>query len=831
MDIAAATVGRETLDILQWDRVKAHALDRCQSEVGRRVLDARPFLTDAAALRAELRLVSELRRVIEVEGSAPPLVGVQEIEPILPRAAKEGVLEAIELVAVADTLRAGLLSQRFLARHEAAAPGVFALMGRLPDLEFVFRRIYDTFEPDGRVRDDASPRLRELRSRIATLHERLRKQIADHLRDHEIEDLLQDSYYTQRDDRYVLPVKAQHRSHVPGIVHGSSNTGQTVYIEPEALIETNNQLKIAEQEAEHEEWLIRREVTALVAEVADEVVETVGLLGELDSVSARALLSREMDAAEPETGEGGSLRLRRARNPLMVLQRLEETDAEPIVPNDIVLGDGFQVLVVTGPNTGGKTITLSTIGLVALMAQAGYHVPAAEGSTLPAYDAIHTSFGDAQSIQRGLSTFSGHLRRLTGMLERTDARSLVLLDEILVGTEPSQGSALAVAFLEAFAARGAQIAVATHYDRLKTLSYADDRFRNASVGLDPDRLVPNYRLSTGLPGASSPIAIAERLGIPADLLARAREIVGEESLSLDNVIRDMEAERLSHAAEREELARARRELEKARERHEEESRRLRRDSVKLAREAALDTVERAEKLRREIDAMRKDLRDQKARDKGQPLDDKELAGRRVRVREIEEEARKTVPPDPDQPPPVERPEVRFEDLRQGTPVWLETLGRDGVVADTPRDSRHVPVLVGSLRMTVDAKVLRGALPSDPRQAPKKGAGGGIGGVGSKDRDFQGALPNHDERTPPPKVSDNTCDMRGMTREEGLALLERTLDEAVTNGRPVVWVVHGHGTGVMKKAARDYLKGNNYVAHFRPGERNEGGDGVTLVWVD
>jgi len=821
-----AALGSDTLETLQWERVQGRALEHCQSEVGRRMLRARPFLADADAVRSELRLVTELRRVVEADGAAPPLGGLHEVEDILPRAEKEGVLEAEELVAVADTLRAGALTLRFLGRWAELAPGVMALADRLPDLTDVFERIYATFEPDGRVRDDASPRLRELRSRIASLHERLRRQIQEHLRDQDVEELLQDTFFTLREDRYVLPVKAQHRSLVPGIVHGSSNTGQTVYIEPEALIETNNQLKIAEQEAEHEIWLIRRELSGLVGGVADDVRESLDLLGRLDSLAARALFSRELDGVAPDVGEGGPVRLRRVRNPLLVLQRLGPREADGVVPNDVVLGDEFRVLVVTGPNTGGKTITLSTIGLSALMAQAGYHIPAAEGSALPVFDAVLTSFGDAQSIQRGLSTFSGHLGRLTEILERAGERSLVLLDEILVGTEPSQGSALAVAYLEAFAARGATTAVATHYDRLKTLSYADPRFRNASVGLDPDRMVPTYRLSAGLPGSSSPISIAERLGVAPALVARAREILGEGALTLDDVIRDLESERKALAAEREEAERVRRELERARERHDEEARRLRRDATRLAREAAQATVELADRLRKEIDAMRKEVREERRQG---ALTEAALEGRRRRVRDIEEEARKATPPDPDAPPPVVRRPLRFEELKAGRKVWLETIGREGHVDADPRDPKRIPVAVGTLRLTVELDALRDPLPTD--RAGHGPQARGITGVGQKDRAFKESLPNYDERTPPPKVSDNSLDLRGMYRDDALQALEKALDETATSGRPVLWVVHGHGSGALKKAVRDYLTGSSYVAHFRPGERAEGGDGVTLVWLD
>jgi DNA mismatch repair protein MutS2 len=572
---------------LQWDKIRARAVAHCQSEVGSALLAADRFLADAPAIQTEQRLVSEMKGVIASEGGPPPLRGVADLSPHLSRAARQGVLEGSELVAVADTLAAAHRTSQIVARHAVRAPLLAALVAELPGYEPLFEDLYATFEPDGRVRDDASPRLKELRQRIAHLHERLRTQVVEEMRRHDEEALLQDDFFTMREERYVLPVKAQYRSVVQGIVHGSSNTGQTVYIEPEALIATNNQLKVAEQEAERECWLIRKRATEQVAEAADGVRFTVELGARLDSIAARALFSAELGAAEPEIASEGALRLRQVRNPLLALQ------GTAVVPNDIAIADGFRVLIVTGPNTGGKTVTLSTVGFCVLMAQSGYHVPARADSRLPVFAAVHTAMSDAQSFEHGLSAFSGHVRLLTRILEETDEESLVLLDEVMVGTEPSQGSALAVAFLERFADKGAAVAVTTHYDRLKTLSYADPRFRNASVGLNATTLQPNFELTTGLPGASSPIAIAERMGLDPALVERARALVGEEALSLDRVVRDLAAEEQALKAERHAIEAERAALSRARRAQETAAERLRQDGQRLAREQVGEVLELA----------------------------------------------------------------------------------------------------------------------------------------------------------------------------------------------------------------------------------------------
>jgi len=815
---SAAPLRDETLTDLQWARVLERTRTLCLSDAGR---DGEyPFLRDVAAVTAELRLVSEMKAVLTAFGT-PPLAGVRHIEAFVCRAAKDGVLEGSELAAVAETARACFLTHHFLRQNDGRAPRLAALAEALPDVAALQERLTATVDAEGNIRDDASPRLQELRQRTADLHARLREQVGEYLHDTETLEVLQDDYYTMRGDRYVLPVKAAFQGRIPGIVHGSSNTGQTVYIEPEPLIRTNNQLKLCEREVEQELFLIRKDLSARVGRHSAALVDAEVALLRLDSIVARARLSEAMDAAAPVMAADGPLRLRAARNPILVLQ------GGDVVPNDIVLDDGFAVLVVTGPNTGGKTVTLNTVGLSVLMAQSGFHVPASPDSRLPVFDDVAVLTGDGQNIRRGLSTFSGHLARLTRILAAAGPRHLVLLDEIVVGTEPSQGSALAAAFLETFATRGATVAVTTHYDRLKTLSYADPRFRNASVGFDGERMRPNFKLQTGLPGSSSPIAVAARLGVDPVIVARARDIAGSAALDLDTVIRDLETERKAIAAERKRMESARVLLEQSRERHEAGLQRVREQSVDLARGACQDILTLTQALQQELAAMQKDIR-QERRDKA--LTEHEAERRRRRVREIEAAARAATPPPlaPAVPAGPVRQPVTAGELVPGLTVYVKSLQRDATVDGPAKDPKRIRVRVGLLALTVALDDLERALPSS---TPARTERGGVQTPSDKAPSFAGALESYDERTPPPKVADNSCDVRGMSRDEALTVLEKRLDDCATHGQPVLWIVHGHGTGVLKQAIRDYLRQVPYVAHFRAGSRNEGGDGVTLAWVE
>ncbi|MCB9514502.1 MAG: hypothetical protein H6694_09360, partial [Candidatus Latescibacteria bacterium] len=583
---------------LGWPRVLAALASCCHTERARLEVGTGCFGANVDAVRETFAAVAELRRLSEA-GAALPLDGVTDVRPTLERCRRGGTAGVQDLVAVARCAQAlGELS-RYLRTHGESAPHVARLASGLEDLGRLGHELAGTFDASGHIRDDASPELRDARRRLASLRQNIKERLDRFVQRADIEPMLQDDYYTEREERYVVPVVASFQSQMPGIIHGASNTGQTVYIEPEEFISANNDVKLMLSKVETETLRVLVERSGWVSDEAPAFLDALAIATRLDLINARALFGERHDGAIPEVADGGVMRLVTARNPLLLL------DGVPVVPNDIVLEADQAFVLITGPNTGGKTVTLITVGLLLLLAHAAIPLPADPSSRVVLFDALHAVIGDAQDIHRDLSTFSGHLQALSALLADADRSTLVLLDELIVGTEPERGAALAIAVLEALSARGARGFVTTHYERLKLLAYEDERFANASVGMDARSQTPTYRLAVGEPGASSPFEIAERLGFDADILARARAIaVGDAGLA-DAIERLGRARAEAH----EEAARAREAAGAARR----EAERLAAVTARLDREAAREVAglrrEAREEIREALEQVRAQMRE------------------------------------------------------------------------------------------------------------------------------------------------------------------------------------------------------------------------------
>ncbi|TNF33488.1 MAG: endonuclease MutS2, partial [Deltaproteobacteria bacterium] len=516
---------------LGWARV-IHALaERAATDPGRAAVEALPFFDEVEDIERCYDQVGELVDHL-LAGGRIPLQGTSDVRPALALALRGGVLDVEELLAVTDTARAATEVKRALLEH---GPALFALGDAMPSVATLAHELGATFDKAGNIKDEASPELAAARRRLISLHRQAKERLDDYLGRTEIQEVLQDQYYTQREDRYVVPVVSSFQAQVPGIIHGTSNTGQTVYIEPAEFIEINNQVKVAESAVDVATRLVLRERTRWVADEAEELQRALDLLVTLDALQARARLALDLEAHRPKIAADGVIELKKARNPQLLLK------GSRVVANDIRVEPEHAFVVITGPNTGGKTVTLNTLGLFALMMRAGIPIPASADSVLPVFDGVFALIGDAQDIERDLSTFSGHLLAIQRVLDVAHPGALVLLDEIIVGTEPTQGAALAIAVLEALADRGARGLVTTHYERLKTLAFEDARFGNASVGIDTRTLAPNFVLTSGTPGSSSPFEIAARLGMTDAVLARARAIAGGDEGIAEAVRRLSEA--------------------------------------------------------------------------------------------------------------------------------------------------------------------------------------------------------------------------------------------------------------------------------------------------
>jgi DNA mismatch repair protein MutS2 len=817
-------VSATCLSDLGWPRVVGALASCCQTERAAAEFSAgSPFLDGAAAVRAMYEATAELRRLQDADAPLP-LAGVTDIRPIVARCRRGGTASVDELIAVAACAEGLGRAFRYVRTHAATAPRLCALASELTDLGRLGQQLASTFDASGHIRDDASPELRDARRRLASIRQNIKERLDRYIQRADLAGMIQDDYYTEREERYVVPIVASFQSQVSGIIHGASQTGQTVFIEPEEFIPANNELKLMLSRVESETLRVLIERSRWVAEHADALAAGLEAATALDAVAARALFAARHGGAIVEVAEDGAMRLVEARNPLLLL------DGVNVVPNDIVLDGDCAFVLVTGPNTGGKTVTLITVGLMILMAHAAIPLCADSTSRVVLFDTLFAIIGDAQDIHRDLSTFSGHLEALSRLLDQADRRTLVLLDELIVGTEPALGAALAIAVLEALASLGARGFVTTHYERLKLLAYEDARFANASVGLDRDSFAPTYRLAVGEPGASSPFEIAARLGFDAQILARARAIsVGDAGLA--EAIERLGAARARAEADAKD-ARAAAESARA------EAARLAKQRELLAREAAREVAELRKEARAEIRAARELIRDQ-VRDVQDERDPAALEKKRKTVAEVEArlaeaEARDSeAAADSEAPPsPPRGAKPAASGPRDGgdfdTPpgpgarVWVRSLKRVGDVVETR--GRDVLVAIGALKMTVEAsrlgRVAGEAVEAAPAAKKPK----------SRGKSDDGGAIDASQLVPPPRTDAITLDLRGQRRDEVADQVERFLDHAWQADDEVVWIIHGHGTGALRDEVRAVVARTACVRGSRPGRANEGGDGVTLAWL-
>ena len=791
----------KTLADLEWSRLCEALAERCSSGPGAAEARELLLLDDRAAVSARYSLVEESLRLQE-EGAPIELGALRPIDTLIDRARIQGVLDAGELRDVAATLGAAVDAARRLGSRRATVPLLAERLAPARALEDLVRTIAAKFNEDGTIADDASPELRRARRVVATERARVVARVEELMHRHR--ELLQDAFFTVRDGRYVLPVRTDAHERVPGIVHGTSASGATVFVEPRAIVGMGNRLKMASADAEREEARILADLSAEVGRVADAAARAAAAATTLDVLFAVARLARDLDARIPRLADEPRIRLPAVRHPLLVLD-----GRTAVVPNDVDLQPGH-ALVVSGPNAGGKTVALKTAGIVALMVRAGLPVPAEEGE-VGIFGDVFTDVGDDQSLSLSLSTFSAHLTNLGRILGAAGWGDLVLLDEIAAGTDPDEGASLARAIVESLCERGATCAVTTHYPSLKEAAATDDRFVNASVGFDVARMAPSFVLTTGVPGASVALAIAARFGIPDSVVARARSLLGVGAVAFqDAVVRLAEA----RGRAEEEAGRARAEREAAADAlqaAEEEIERARARDQKQATREAVEVVDAARRARQQIEEAQARVRRRRVRPEDLTTARQALAEVAPAIAPGGVLARAAAPPAP------ESRSASEAELVPGAAVWVPSLGGKGRVVEAPRRGK-VRVVLGALGTTVDVaqvRILTGAgartAPKPPRLAPAA---------------FDAAA----DPTDPVQTSENTCDVRGLRAEEALEHAERFLDTMMREGRQCAFVIHGHGTGVLRSQVRDVLGKSRYVERFRPGHVGEGGDGVTVFWI-
>ncbi|MGQ9779659.1 MAG: endonuclease MutS2 [Bacillota bacterium] len=776
----------QTLRLLEFDKILALLAGETGSPLGRAEVEKLRPRTDRTWIAAALRLTGEARRIWE-EKDPPSLDGLHDIGGEVARAGRGAVLGPEELLRVASTLAAGRrLRAFFLARRERC-PGLAEIAERcsvFPELEAELARCLG---PGGEIRDEASPELRRLRSLKRTLQNRVQERLEAVLRAEGSQRYLQETLVTIRNGRYVIPVKQEFQAMVPGLVHDRSASGATVFIEPMTVVELNNELRALAAAEEEEIRRILAVLSGMVGEAAEDIAATLAVLAELDLALAKGRLSLRMDGTEPELNEEGWLEFRRARHPLL---------GGAAVPIDVRLGRDFHTLVITGPNTGGKTVALKTIGLLTLMAQAGLHIPAAPGSTVGIFTEVACDIGDEQSIEQSLSTFSSHLTRIVGILARvTGPRSLVLLDELGAGTDPGEGATLAMAILEHLHGLGVRTVATTHYGDLKLFAYRTPGMSNAAVEFDALSLRPTYRLLLGLPGQSNALAIAGRLGLAPAIIARAEGFLRRgqkdfESL-LGSIAEDAKAAREARRAAEE----ARAAWERARREYEAELARVKEEKAAILRAAREEAREILRRTRREAEELFRQLEEAK-----------EETRRRAALEALREETRARLAALAEPPPAVEAAGPPPRDLRPGETVFVRSLGRNGRVLGTIGEDQAL-VQIGAMKITLPLADLARAEGEE-----QKVIGGNLAELG---------------RAKAAVVSPE-LDLRGMKVEEALAVLDKYLDDLCLAGLGRARLIHGKGTGALRAAIGEYLRRDRRIKSARLGEPNEGGAGVTVV---
>jgi len=784
-------VDSRSLRVLEFAKILDLLAAETITPMGRERAEALAPATDLTVCRGRLAETTEAA-VLRGAGEVP-LRGARDLRPALHRATAGGPLDPQDLLDVAQTLQVARRLRGFVEGLRARVPRLAQTAGRITPLPHLEARIGTVLDDEGQVRDEASPNLRRIRTEQRTLERRIRENLDGFLRNATYAPMIQEALITLRSDRFVIPIRQEAKGQFPGIVHDQSSSGATVFMEPLAIVPLGNrQRELAAMEREE----IRRLLLALtqaVAAEAEAITVTLEALGAVDLALAKAALSERFACTEPQLVEEGALDLRRARHPLLLLHLGEER----VVPIDAELGRRFRTLVITGPNTGGKTVTLKTIGLLTLMAQAGLHIPVEAGSTLGVFPQVFADIGDEQSIEQNLSTFSSHLRAIVEILTTLRPPALVLLDEVAAGTDPTEGAALARAIIETLLERGAATAVTTHNTELKALAYQLPGVENGSVEFDPQTLQPTFRLLIGQPGPSNALIIARRLGLAGEIVDRAESYLSPERRRTDEILRDLAGDRQAAARDREEAARLRREATALAERYEADVARMQTERRRLVAEARREAEEWLRRTREELAEMLRQLRTARS------ADALEAARRRLAELAAQWAARSADAPG--------ESGATLDTVSVGQVVYLPSLQRRGRVTALPDGRGEVEVEVGNVRARLALGALRAV--SAAEAPPATGPAWATSAAG---------------QTGLPRAVSTSITLRGQTVDEALPAVDRYLDEAALARLPQVTLIHGKGTGTLRRAIQEFLRGHPHVRAFRPGTAGEGGEGVTVV---
>ncbi|WP_442604506.1 endonuclease MutS2 [Paenibacillus sp. KN14-4R] len=782
----------KVLKTLEYQKIIHKLENHAQTSLGKRTVLAMLPSGDFVEVTRRLKATSEAVDVERLKGSVP-FGGIRDIEPSIHRARIGSMLGSTELLEIANTIYGGRRLKRFLmtVHEEFPIELIAGMIELITDQKGLEDRIKSCIDDNAYVVDSASMALAKIRSELKSSEARVRERLEDMIRNSSTQKMLQDILVTIRNDRYVIPVKAEYRSHFGGMVHDQSASGATLFIEPEAVVTLNNKIRELKLKEEAEVERILSMLTSDVADVAELLLSDVGIIAQLDFIFAKAGLSRSLKATLPVLNDRGYIKLKKGRHPLIA--------ADIVVPLDLELGSNFTSIIVTGPNTGGKTVSLKTVGLLSLMAMSGLFVPAEEGSELCVFDGIYADIGDEQSIEQNLSTFSSHMTNIISILRDMTPKSLVLFDELGAGTDPAEGSALAISLLDYIHRMGCRIIATTHYSELKAYAFERNGVINASMEFDIATLSPTYRLLVGVPGRSNAFAIAERLGLARSIIDQARGHVGEEDQHIESMIASLEENRLIAEEERQSAEELRREVEKMKKELEAQQDKFEQQRDKMLEKAEREAAEAVGKARREADEVISELR-RMAREEAGQIKDHKLIDAKRRLDQASPQLREKKRPT--------RSAAKSAEIAAGDEVRVIHLGQKGHVVEIVSKT-EVFVQLGLMKLKVAKSDLELVATQAAQQKRAHVPAASI--KRSRDENVRMEL-----------------DMRGMNVEEGLVEADRFLDESIMSNLSQVYLIHGKGTGILRTGIQDYLRRHRRVKSFRIGNYNEGGTGVTVV---
>lgn len=788
-------MNEKTYRVLEYNKIIELLQAEAASNMAKEVIGKMKPLVDVRLIRELLAETSEAVSVIVHKG-ALPLGSLYDIEGSLHFAKKGGTLTMKQLLEVLYNLHVAREASSFLRNDVPEIP----IIHEMADVISVQRRLEENIDrcilSEDEMADNASPELKQIRRSIARQNDAVKAKLNHILSSSDNKTMLQDAIVTMRQGRYVIPVKQEHRGRFPGIVHDQSATGATLFIEPQAVVNLNNELRELELAEQKEIQRILLELSGQVAQHYRELLNNQELLVKLDVIFAKGKLSTRYKGTDAEINEQGVLDIKRGRHPLL--------DPEKVVPINVSLGKNYNTLVITGPNTGGKTVTLKTVGLLAMMIQSGLHIPAGSGSVMPIFKRIYADIGDEQSIEQSLSTFSSHMTNIVDIVGSADENTLVLVDELGAGTDPTEGAALAIAVLEDLYNKGAHTIATTHYTELKKYAIETSGVQNASMEFDVETLSPTYRLVIGIPGKSNAFEISKKLGLSESIIEKARGLLDTRDLEFENVISSIEDDKKMAEAERDEAIALNLEMKKQKEELDKKLKKLEEQREKIiaaAKDEARDILKEAKDIAEDTQKKLKDI------DKMDSMAERHarLQESKRRIKDADSKYRETI-----KVPENYKP-VTIDQLKVGNRVKVLTLDQNGEILSLPDAKGDLMVQVGLLKVAVNVKnlmLIQEGTPKKKTQSPKSKYGSMY-----KSKAMNISM---------------SINVRGKNLDDAIMDVDKYLDDAYIAGLQEVTVIHGRGEGILRSGLQDMFKRHKHVKSYRKGAFNEGGDGVTVV---